>query len=178
MLQNQGLTAPGDPGGSLGYSGSSLTTPGIAPSAGLGFNIFTGGQNGASSLYQLSGGTLVTSVPTTNSVTPSTSVNLDSGDPIKVSLSYDGSNNLTVTLSDSTAGSSYTNTFPVGSLATLIGNTAWHGLFRRRRRIKLHAENSPTSASATTRWRSTMSCPRRRPFRSPPRHLDLAGNRQ
>ena len=127
MLQNQGLTALGDPGGSLGYSGSSLTTPGIAPSAGLGFNIFTGGQNGESSLYQLSGGTLVTSVPTTNSVTPSTSVNLDSGDPIKVSLSYDGSNNLTVTLSDSTAGSSYTNTFPVGSLATLIGNTACMG---------------------------------------------------
>ncbi len=127
MLQSQGLTALGYPGAALGYTGSNINTPGIAPSAGVGFNIYTGGQSGASSLYQLSGGMLVTSVSTTNSFTPSTSVNLDSGDPIQVNVSYDGSSNLVVTLSDSTAGSSFSNVFSVGSLASTVGSSAYVG---------------------------------------------------
>jgi fibronectin-binding autotransporter adhesin len=127
MLQSQGLTALGDPGGSLGYAGANLYTPGIAPSAGLGFNLYTSGQSGSSSLYQLSGGMLVSSVSTTNSFSPGTSVNLDSGDPIQVNISYDGSSNLTITLSDSAAGSSYTNSYSVGSLVSAVSSSAYVG---------------------------------------------------
>ncbi len=128
MLQSQGLTALGGAGLALGYTNSaSLNTPGIVPSAGVGINVYTGGQSGGSSLYQLSGGTLVTSVSTTNSFTPSTSVNLDGGNPIQVNISYDGSNNLIVSLADNTAGSSYATIFTVGNLASTVGSSAYVG---------------------------------------------------
>ena len=178
MLQSQGLTALGSAGGALGYTGATLTTPGVAPSAGIGFNIYTGGQSGGSSLYQLSGGIVTTSLSTTNSFTPSTSVNLDSGDPIQVNISYDGSNNFIVSLSDSTAGSSYATIFSSGDLASVVGSSAYVGFSG--------ADGGTTSTQKISNFRlkptpgayTNVLLTHDGPFRSPPSTLDLASNSQ
>jgi autotransporter-associated beta strand protein len=113
ILQNdpRGPAALGGTGGSLGYSG-------ITPSAATEINIYTTNTigtafatNGATGVYQ--------------SITP---VNPASGDPIQVSLSYDGSTYLTTTFLDLSSGSSYSaGSQYVGSLASNVGSSAYVG---------------------------------------------------
>ena len=59
---------------------------------------------------------------TNNNVDPS------NGDPIQVTLNYDGSNNLVETLTDTLTSASWTHTYAVGSLVTTVeGGTAYVG---------------------------------------------------
>jgi autotransporter-associated beta strand protein len=119
VLQNDpnNTSAIGSPGGSLAYSGTDKTTPGIMPSVGVGFNIY-----GTAGLLELSGGT-VGDPGTTGSV------NVGSGDPIQVTLAYDGSGSIGVTLLDVGNGNTYsTIDFLSSSIASILGsNTAYMG---------------------------------------------------
>ncbi len=54
---------------------------------------------------------------------PTGNVDLASGDPIQVSLVYDGSNYLVESLKDLTTSSTYSTTYTVGSLATVTGGS-------------------------------------------------------
>jgi autotransporter-associated beta strand protein len=121
MLQNdpRGLTALGGYGGGFGYGTANGGSP-ITPSAGIGLNIYSGANSG-NGLYFLQGGLVVT----TTSTSP---VSLGFGDPINVSLSYDGSNTLAVAMTDATLSESYSASYPIGNLASLVGgNTAYLG---------------------------------------------------
>jgi fibronectin-binding autotransporter adhesin len=115
VLQNAsgGTAALGATGGGIGYLG-------MAPSAAIQFNIFTGGGNPVGTTYSSSGnlGTFATTTP----------VNLASGDAIQVTLAYDGSNLLVETLMDLMNSNTYSTTYTVGSLAaTVNGNSAYVG---------------------------------------------------
>jgi autotransporter-associated beta strand protein len=101
----------------LAYAGNDKTIPGITPSIGVGFNIY-----GTPGLLELSGGTVGTPNATG-------SVNVGSGDPIQVTLSYDGSGSIGVSLLDVGNGNSYSTTDVLGSsIASLLGsNTAFMG---------------------------------------------------
>ena len=113
ILQNAGggATAIGGGGGGFGYAG-------MTPSAAIEFNVYTGhtiGTNyatgGATGTYNLTG-----------------AVNVSSGDPINVTVVYNGSTQLTETLTDATTLATYSTTYTVGSLATTTGgNTAYVG---------------------------------------------------
>ena len=116
VLQNdsRGLAALGLPGGSLGYAG-------IAPSAAIPLDIFSSNGRGGVGTGYTTGGTIGTYAPTG-------AVNLVSGDPIQVTLGYDGSNNLVETLTDLTTSATYSTSYAVGSLAaTVSGSSAYVG---------------------------------------------------
>jgi autotransporter-associated beta strand protein len=116
MLQNdsRGLTALGNGGGGLGYQG-------ITPSAALQLNIYAGATQGGIGSAVVSGGTIGPFASTG-------AVNLASGDPIEVTLSYDGSNMLVETLTDLTNSNTFSTSYTVGSLATIVsGSTAYAG---------------------------------------------------
>jgi autotransporter-associated beta strand protein len=117
MLQNdpRGLTALGGNGGGLGSGTANAGNP-IASSAGIGLNIYAGAYSG-NGLYLLQGGLVVA----TNSTSP---VTLGSGDPIQVNVSYDGSNNLTTSMLDLSTSASFSATYPIGSLTSLVGSNA------------------------------------------------------
>ena len=85
VLQNdsRGVAAIGDPGGSLAYAGANP----IVNSVGVGLDIYNNG------LYFLSDGSL-------GSLNGTGGVNINSQDPIAVTLSYDGSGNIAITLVD------------------------------------------------------------------------------
>ncbi len=115
VLQNSPnrLAALGNTGGGLGYSG-------ITPSAAIEINLFTGGGNPIGTTYATSG-----SIGPFAAITP---VDPTLGNPIQVTLSYDGSNQLVETLFDPFSTNSYSATYSVGSLAaTLGGNSAFVG---------------------------------------------------
>jgi autotransporter-associated beta strand protein len=70
----------------------------------------------------LTGGAIVSTAPTAP-----VSLNANT-DPIQVNLSYDGSNNLTETLTDLTLNTTYSASYAIGDLTTLVGgNTALLG---------------------------------------------------
>ena len=119
LLQNdsRGLRALGGNGGALGYGTANAGTP-ISPSAAFELNIYSPSTLGYS--FGTSGAV--------NANTTPGNVNLNSGDPIQVSLSYDGVNDLTVLMLDLTTGTAYSNTIAVGNLATIVGgSTAYVG---------------------------------------------------
>ena len=121
MLQDdpRGLNALGGYGGGLGYGTANSGTQ-IQPSAGIGLNIYSGANSG-NGLYALANGL----VQSTSATAP---VYLTDGDPVHVTLAYDGANNLSVTLDDLTYGSTYSTTYSVGNLSALLGgNTAYVG---------------------------------------------------
>ena len=113
-LQNdpRGPVALGGGGGSLGYGpdGGAIT-----PSVALEFNIYgTAGiafhANGANGGY-----------------VPTTPVAIDGGNPIDVTLRYDGVR-AQLTLTDSVAATTFTTNYTVGSLAAILGaDTAYVG---------------------------------------------------
>ncbi len=104
ILQNSAVTSLGASGGQLGYSG-------ITPSVALAFNLFA--TNTTGTRYFTNG--TVTSAYTTNSP-----VVLTSGDPIAVTLTYDGTANLVETLTDLTTSSTFSTTLAVGTIATTL----------------------------------------------------------
>ena len=112
-IQNSSPTAVGGGGGALGYVG-------IPKSAAVEFNLYTGGGQpvGTTVAFGTSGG-----------YTSSSPVNLASGDPILVTLTYDPSGStMGVSLVDQTTQSTYSNTFPNIDLAKSIGsNTGFVG---------------------------------------------------
>ncbi len=110
VLQNdsRGLSAIGDTGGALAYTGANP----IVNSVGVGFDIYNNG------LYFLSNGSL-------GSLQSSGGVNINSQDPIAVTLSYDGSSNLAITLVDQENNASYMTTDALGaSIASIVGSNA------------------------------------------------------
>ena len=83
------------------------------------FNLYAGAAGGPGIAFT-SGGTIATEAGTSP-------VNLASGDPIQVTLAYDGSN-LVETLRDLTTSSTYSQTFRGVNLAAFTGgNSAYVG---------------------------------------------------
>ena len=110
-VQNSSPTALGAAGGSLGYGG-------IPASAAVQFNLYTGGA-----VPQPIGTNFA--IGTTGTYLDSAPVNLASGNPINVHLTYNPSTQeLTEMLTDTIAGTTYSNTFTGVDLASAIGSNA------------------------------------------------------
>jgi hypothetical protein len=123
-IQNAGVTALGLSGGGLGY-GSSLcgNTTGIATSVAVKFDLFQNCQEGSNSTGVYTNGASPT-VPTTML---GGEVNLHSGDPFQVHITYDGTT-LTLTITDTvTPSQRFTTSWPINIPATVGGNTALVG---------------------------------------------------
>lgn len=115
VLQNdpRGIMALGDSGGAFGYGGGAA----IVNSGAAQFNIFGGAGGGRGIAFGLNG-SIPGNMGTGN-------VDLSSGDPIQVSLSYDGvARTLTETLTDSTTNNTFTNTFYGIDYQSLVGGTS------------------------------------------------------
>jgi Bacterial lectin len=116
-MQNQGTGALGGGGGALGYVG-------ITNAAGDAFNIY-GGNSGSGSQFNptiSAGGVPLTPTKST--------VNIASGHPMNVTLSYNQADHAVVeTITDSTTSASQTRVFRNVDLPTLVGgsNTALIG---------------------------------------------------
>ena len=109
VLQNQGLNALGDSGSDLGYSG-------IAPSAAVALDLFA------------PSGTTFDTNGNIGGYTSTSPVNLNSGDPIGVLLSYNGSTQvLSETLTDLTTSSTYATSYSSDLASVLGGGTALVG---------------------------------------------------
>ena len=119
-LQNSpdGAAVVGGGGGELGFGG-------ITNSAAIDFNINDANTNGYAFTVN---GQMTANGPASGYTAPG-SVNLGSGDPINVGITYNGSK-ITLTLVDSLASASYTNTMTVGPLwipSVLGADTAYVG---------------------------------------------------
>ena len=110
ILQNESLNA-------LGGAGSGLGVSGIMPSAEIEFNVYSGHTIGTA--FEVNGANsqiYMTTGP----------VNLASGDPIEVALSYNGSV-LTETLTDLTTSATFSTSYTTDLVSVLGGGTAWVG---------------------------------------------------
>ncbi len=136
VLQNdpRGTAALGSNGGTLGYGGG--TGVAIAPSAAVFFNIYSPG--GGQTNFDTNGSTNIGSnlslpgIETTtgsgfnnsNSTLTGGGVELASGDPIQVSLSYNGpSQTLTEQLVDTVTGGTFVTTYST-DLASVLGGSS------------------------------------------------------
>ena len=123
VLENdpRGTNAIGGDGSGLGYGTALFSSNGpgipITPSLALEFNIYTEFPGYTPGTQYGTGGT-------TGGYSPTTPVNLASGDPILFSLNYDGSQYLTETLTDLTTSNTWSTTYNVGSLAATTGGTS------------------------------------------------------
>ncbi len=115
VLQNSttGITVLGGTGSGLGYTG-------ITPSAGIGINPYFHSIYGSNTQLWLKGGSVVSS-SVSNSAYP------QSGNPIQMTLSYDGSNMMTTTWTDLSTSGTYAASFAVGNLSTVLGTSAYIG---------------------------------------------------
>lgn len=124
VLQNdsRGDSALGGAGGALGYGGNGGPTT-ITPSAAIELNIFTNSPptGVAGESFQTDGG-----IPANGSYNSSSPINLRSGDPINVSITYDGTT-LREKLTDPTAGTIYSNSYLVNLPSLLGANSALVG---------------------------------------------------
>jgi hypothetical protein len=119
VLQNEGPTALGGSGGSLGY-GPKGNAPGITPSAAIKFDLYNNGGEGSDSTGLFLNGVAPT-VPAVN-LTPD-SIDLHSGHIFSVQLQYNGVN-LTETLTDTDTKKSFTESYPVALLKVLGSGSA------------------------------------------------------
>jgi hypothetical protein len=112
VWQNTGTTALGAGGGSMGFGGIPL-------SAGLAMNIY-GGNSGSGSGFNNA-----TTANTGVALTPTPGgVNLNSGDPINVSLNYNGSDGaLTEAMTDSLTSATFTRVWRGVSIQSQVGGT-------------------------------------------------------
>jgi hypothetical protein len=110
ILQNQALNA-------LGGSGSGLGMGGIAPSAEVELNVFAGHVIGTA--FEVNGANSQAYMATDP-------VNLASGDPIRVVLSYNGSV-LSETLTDLTTSQTFSTSYTTNLASVLGSGTAWVG---------------------------------------------------
>jgi Legume lectin domain/Chitobiase/beta-hexosaminidase C-terminal domain len=116
-IQSAGPTALGAVGGSLGYGTA------MGPSIAVKFDLFSNSGEGADSTGEYIGGAKPTS-PAIDMT--SLGVNLHSGDVMNVHMTYDGTN-LVMTITDATAGKSFSASWPV-NIATVVGaSTAYVG---------------------------------------------------
>ena len=122
-IQNdtRGTAALGGNGGSLGVG---TATP-ITPSAELEFNLYAGNTENVGYTFLTDG--LTASAGANGNYAKPGSVIIDSGDPINVSVYYDG-NTLSLTLSDAIASTTFSTNLTVGDLTQVIGgDTAYVG---------------------------------------------------
>lgn len=112
IFQNdsRGVDALGAGGGDLGCG----TPNAVSPSAELELNVYASNTVGYS--FGTSGAITAKTAPG--------SVNLASGDPIQITLSYDGSNNLALTMLDLSTGTAFNTSLAIGNLATIVGGTS------------------------------------------------------
>jgi Bacterial lectin len=109
VLQNQGLNALGGSGSGLGYSG-------ITPSAAVPLDLFA--PSGAT--FDTNGNL--------GGYTSTSPVNLNSGDPIGVVLTYNGTTHvLTENLTDLTTSATYSASYSSDLASVLGAGTAWVG---------------------------------------------------
>jgi PEP-CTERM motif len=143
VWQNVGTNALGGGGGSLGFAN-------LASSAGLAMNIYSG-NSGSGSEYN---DTITAGSPSTTP-TPG-GVNIDSGDPINVFLSYKESDHaLTETMTDTSTNATFTRVWrgisiqsQVGGTTALVGLTGATGGVNAAQSVT-NFHFSPGSASAT-----------------------------
>jgi lysophospholipase L1-like esterase len=124
-LQNAGLTALGATGGSLGYSAApgSPTPPGISNSVAIKFDFFnnSGEGNDSTGIYLNGANPTVPAIDLTSS-----GIVLTSGDTITAQLTYDGTT-LTLNLTDTVTGDTFTQAFTVDIPGTVGATTAYAG---------------------------------------------------
>jgi Chitobiase/beta-hexosaminidase C-terminal domain/Legume lectin domain/Fn3 associated len=122
-IQNAGLTALGLSGGALAY-GAPLPggAPGIPKSVAVKFDLFQNVHEGTNSTGLYTDG----ASPTSPSVTIGSGVNLHSGDPFRVHITYNGAT-LTMTITDTTTNAAFTTSWPIDIPATVGANTALVG---------------------------------------------------
>ena len=110
-----GVNALGLAGGDFGYSF-------ISPSAAFEMNLYSG-ANGGSGIQFGTNGLTADSTPNVAPYYAPGSVSLTSGDPINVTIYYDGSL-MHLWMADTTAGTSYNTTYAFGSLPVSFGSPA------------------------------------------------------
>ena len=115
-IQNQGLTAHGGMGGSLGYQG-------VKPSVAVKFDTFNNSGEGVNSTGFYTNGAAPT-VPSLDLT--SSGVNLHSGHPVHVHLTYNGTT-LSLTLTDTVTHASFTASQAIDIPGTVGSNTAFVG---------------------------------------------------
>ena len=123
-IQGNNATVVGPPGGGLGYGPDTPgAAPGILKSVAVKLDLFDNAGEGSDSTGEYENGVS----PTTPTVDMTASgVNLHSGDIMNVHMTYDGTT-LTWTVSDPTAGKSFTTSKVVNIPLLVGGNTAFAG---------------------------------------------------
>jgi len=117
-----------DPAGAatVGGGGGGLGVTSISPCAAFEFNIYTGDHAGPWIIFGTDGNVPDNDALLTNTITP-LPVNLDSGDPIFVQISY-AQGAATMILSDATAQTTFETNFITGDIPTIVSNqTAYVG---------------------------------------------------
>jgi fibronectin type 3 domain-containing protein len=117
-LQGSGNKALGGGGGGLGYAG-------ITPSIGIKFDLYDNGGEGTDSTGLFTAGANPTINANTFDMT-SSGVDLHGGDPLQVTLSYDGTN-LNEMIFDTTTGSSFSHSYAIDIPGTIGAKTAYVG---------------------------------------------------
>ncbi len=122
VLQNMGPNALGGYGGNLGFA-AGYGAPAVTPSVGIKFDLYSNAGEGSDStgLY-ISGASPTT--PATDLT--STGIDLHSGHPFQVHMSYNGTV-LVVTITDTVTQTQATQSYTVNIPAALGGNTAYAG---------------------------------------------------
>jgi hypothetical protein len=110
-----GATAVGAAGGDLGYYG-------ISNSVAFELNLYTGSSGGSGIQLGTNGSTPDSASPSAPYFFPG-QVNIASGDPIDVQISY-SQNVLNVSLADATAGTKFTTSFIVPNLPAIVGGSS------------------------------------------------------
>jgi hypothetical protein len=111
-----GVNALGDNGGSLGY-GAGPNATAITPSVAFEINLFDEHVLGTNLVTNGAVGTYLSSLP----------VNINSGDSIQVTLTYDGTN-LQEQLLDTTTSDTFSHTYAIGDITSVLGGSnAWVG---------------------------------------------------
>ena len=124
-IQNAGATALGNLGGGLGYgvNPNGGTTGGITKSIAIKFDIYSNSGEGSDSTGIFTNG----ASPTNPAVSlTSSGIVLSSGDTISAQLIYNGTT-LTLNLTDTVTGKTFTNAFTINIPSTVGANTAYVG---------------------------------------------------
>jgi hypothetical protein len=160
-----GTTYVGNDSTSLGYgyapvSSLSGTTGGMLDSVGIKLDMTGGGGNGSTGLY--TNGAIPSS--TTSPDVPITGVNLNTGNPITVAFTYNGSTlsmTLTDTVTSATFSHSWTINIPstVGANTAYIGFTAASGYWSANQYIKAWTYGTSSSSTSSTGSTSTVPDP-------------------
>ena len=123
-IQNTAATALGPTGGGLGYGPDNTSgAPGIGKSVAVKFDLYNNGGEGVDSTGEYTNGASPT---TPYADMTSSGINLHSGDVMNVLMTYDGTT-LAMTVTDATAGKSFSTSWAV-NIPTVVGSsTAWVG---------------------------------------------------